>query len=91
MFFHAFLKFDLPKARFLNFPQNSTPSLIGPFLIIGDCVYTTQKSIDILQENQFPSLKSAKTFSLYFGIRSKEYQTLVFWVEIESYHRMHLP
>ena len=38
-FFHAFLKFDLPKARFLNFPQNSMPSLIGPFLIIGDCVY----------------------------------------------------
>ena len=26
-------------AHFLNFPQNSTPSLIGPFLIIGDCVY----------------------------------------------------
>ena len=38
-FFHAFLEFDLPKACFLNFPQNSTLSLIGPFLIIGDCVY----------------------------------------------------
>ena len=41
--FDAFLKFDLPKARFLNFPQNSTPSLIGPFLIIGDCVYRSVK------------------------------------------------
>ena len=38
-FFHAFLKSGRPKARFLNFPQNSTPSLIEPFLIIGDYVY----------------------------------------------------
>ena len=44
-FFHAFLKFDLPKAHFLNFPQNSTPSLIGPFLIIGDCVYFNTQHI----------------------------------------------
>ena len=47
-FFHAFLKFDLPKAHFLNFPQNSTPSLIGPFLIIGDCVYTGYKNSALL-------------------------------------------
>ena len=33
------LKFELPNARVLNFPQNSAPSLIGPVLIIGDCVY----------------------------------------------------
>ena len=34
-FFDAFLKFDLPNARFLNFPKNSLLFLIRPFLIIG--------------------------------------------------------
>ena len=38
-FFDVVLKFELPNARVLNFPQNSAPSLIGPVLIIGDCVY----------------------------------------------------
>ena len=39
-FFDVVLKFELPNARVLNFPQNSAPSLIGLVLIIGDCVYT---------------------------------------------------
>ena len=38
-FFDVVLKFELPNARVLNFPKNSAPSLIGPVLIIGDCVY----------------------------------------------------
>ena len=38
-FFDVVLKFELPNARVLNFPQNSAPSLIGLVLIIGDCVY----------------------------------------------------
>ena len=33
------LKFDLPSARFLNFPQNSAPIRIGLFLLIRDCIY----------------------------------------------------
>ena len=38
-FFDVVLKFELPNAGVLNFPQNSAPSLIGPVFIIGDCVY----------------------------------------------------
>ena len=38
-FFDVVLKFELPNARVFNFPQNSAPSLIGPVLINGDCVY----------------------------------------------------
>ena len=38
-FFDMVLKFELPNARVLNFPENSAPSLIGPVLIIGDYVY----------------------------------------------------
>ena len=53
-----FLKFDLPKARFLNFPQNSTLSHIGLFLIIGDCVY-------------WNSCWSYFSFSEIFGFSSK--------------------
>ena len=44
--FDVFLKFALPKARFLNFPQNSTRNPIGSFLIIGDCVYLTVNEIN---------------------------------------------
>ena len=33
-------KFELPTARFLNFPKNSAAVLIRPVLIIGDCVYS---------------------------------------------------
>ena len=48
-FYDAFLKFDLPSARFLNFTQNSASSLIGPFHIVGDCVYTRNINLgDIL-------------------------------------------
>ena len=38
-FFDVVLKFELPNAWVLNFPQNSAPSLIGLVLIIGDYVY----------------------------------------------------
>ena len=38
-YFDAFLRFDLPNARFLNFLKNSALFLIRPFLIIGYCVY----------------------------------------------------
>ena len=38
-FFDVVLKFELPTARFLNFPKNSAAVLIRPVLIIGDCVY----------------------------------------------------
>ena len=37
-FFDVVLKFELPNAWFLNFPKNSAAVLIGPVLIIGDCV-----------------------------------------------------
>ena len=46
-FFDVLLKFDLSSAGFLNFPQNSAPSLIGPVLIIGDCVYAFKCAIFI--------------------------------------------
>ena len=46
-FFDVVLKFELPNARVLNFPQNSAPSLIGPVLIIGDCVYAFKCAICI--------------------------------------------
>ena len=36
---HAFLNFDLLSVRSLNFPKISALFLIGPFFIIGDCVY----------------------------------------------------
>ena len=36
---YAFLNFDLLSVRSLNFPKISAPFLIGPFFIIGDCVY----------------------------------------------------
>ena len=36
-FFDVVLKFELPNARFLNFPKNSAAVLIGPVFIIGDC------------------------------------------------------
>ena len=67
-FFHAFLKFDLPKARFLNFLQNSTLSLIGPFLIIGVCVYI------------FQCLR-VKVLSL-LGRRKQKRQSLTLWKNI---------
>ena len=38
--FVAFLKFNLPSARFLNFPKISASFLIRPFLIIGYCMYS---------------------------------------------------
>ena len=39
-FLNAVLKFELPSARFLNFPLNSAPpSLTEQFLIIRDCMY----------------------------------------------------
>ena len=37
---YAFLNFDLPSVRSLNFPKISASFLIGPFFIIGDCVYS---------------------------------------------------
>ena len=37
--FDVVLEFELPNAWVLNFLQNSAPSLIGPVLINGDCVY----------------------------------------------------
>ena len=37
-FFDVVLKFELPSARFLNFPKNSASVLMRPVLIIGDCV-----------------------------------------------------
>ena len=40
-FFDMVLKFELPTARFLNFPKNSAAVLIRSVLIIGDCVYVT--------------------------------------------------
>ena len=36
---YAFLNFDLLSVRSLNFPKISASFLIGPFFIIGDCVY----------------------------------------------------
>ena len=36
-FFDMVLKFELPTARFLNFPKNS-----AAVLIIGDCVYDNE-------------------------------------------------
>jgi hypothetical protein len=38
-FFDVVLKFELPRARCLNFPKNSASVLIRLVLIIGDCVY----------------------------------------------------
>jgi hypothetical protein len=38
-FFYVVLKFELPIARFLNFPKNSASVLILPVLIIGDWMY----------------------------------------------------
>ena len=42
-FFVVVLKFELPNTRVLNFLKNSAPSLIGPVLIIGDCLYIQSK------------------------------------------------
>ena len=36
---YAFLNFDLLSLHSLNFPKISASFLIGPFFIIGDCVY----------------------------------------------------
>ena len=41
---YVFLNFDLLSIRSLNFPKISASFLIGPFFIIGDCVYTINKS-----------------------------------------------
>ena len=38
-FFDVVLKFELPTARFLNFPKNSAAVLIQLVLIIGDYMY----------------------------------------------------
>ena len=38
-FFDVVLKFELPRARCLNFPKNSASVLIRLVLIIGDCMY----------------------------------------------------
>ena len=38
-FFDVVLKFELSRARCLNFPKNSASVLIRMVLIIGDCVY----------------------------------------------------
>ena len=38
-FFDVVLKFELSRARCLNFPKNSASVLINLVLIIGDCVY----------------------------------------------------
>lgn len=38
---YAFLNFDPLSVRFLNFPKISASFLIGPFFIIGYCVYVT--------------------------------------------------
>ena len=46
-FFDVVLKFELPSARFLNFPKNSASVLMRPVLIIGDCVYTLLIYADI--------------------------------------------
>ena len=45
-FFDVVLKFEVPNARVLNFSKNSALSLIGPVLIIGDCVYLLQYILD---------------------------------------------
>ena len=51
-FFDVVLKFELPRARCLNFPKNSALVLIRVVLIIGDCVYlypvanTVRPSVD---------------------------------------------
>ena len=37
-FFVVVFKFELPNARFLNFPKNSASVFIRLVLIIGDCV-----------------------------------------------------
>ena len=51
-FFDVVLKFELPNAQVLNFPQNSAPSLIRPVLIIGDCVYYDPQSAGIKSKVQ---------------------------------------
>ena len=45
-FFDVVLKFELPRARCVNFPKSSALVLIRLGLIIGDCVYTKLKSYD---------------------------------------------
>ena len=45
------LKFELPNAQILNFPQNSAQSHIGPVLINGDCVYLEKVTFRILRFN----------------------------------------
>ena len=42
---YAFLNFDLLSVRSLNFPKISASFLIGPFFIIGDCVYPCLKKV----------------------------------------------
>ena len=83
-FFDVFLRFDLPSAHFLNFPQNSARSLIGPFFIIGDCMvlltlspphqYFWHSGIPVINRHHKTSICSLPSIIFcYFQLQIKYY------------------
>ena len=63
---YAFLNFDLLSLRSLNFPKISASFLIGPFFIIGDCVY--RKKVRLCVKKKFSAL--ILTLSIPYAVAS---------------------